>query len=232
MAATKLITGSKNIKKIAPMLLAVTGCIMSLGLLVKMLGEMGLAKVAVGVGTITLLGAMLVGFMYLTKVVKGTKEFGEFIGIVGEMSLCLLILSAAVKLVGSMDTGTIAKGIIALTLLSGLIVGFIAVTKLVGKSTNIDKVGGMLIKIGVALGIMSIVVRILGGMDIAVLGKGILAIGLIGGIIVGLMAATRLLTGSKNVDKIGAPLLKMAVAIGVLSLAVKLLGGMSIPDMD
>ena len=105
-------------------------------------------------------------------------------------------------------------------------IALIASTKLITGSTNVAKIGGALMAVGITFQLMARTVKILGKMDKDQLKQGTKALALFETMIIGLMAATRLLTGSKNVDHIGKTLASVGVAILLMGVTTKLLGTM------
>lgn len=227
--------GGINIKGLSSGLSGIGMAILMLGVTAKMLGTMNPDQLEQGmwslVGIIAAVGALLIAFMnipfgpsdaiIITNLGKTMKQIG----------IALLLMTVVIKLLGKMDQGELIQGGIVIAAFAGIMVGLMAATKLISGSKNVASIGGTLLKIAAAIGLMALTAKLLGGMDQDELIQGGIAIIAFGGIIVGLMAATKLITGSRNVDKIGGTLLKIGVAIGIMGLVVKLLGGMSTEDI-
>ena len=122
----------------------------------------------------------------------------------------------------------------ALWAMSAMLIGIIAVCAAAGKAAkaaggnDISKIGKMLTKLAVALLLMLIVIKLIAKMDPEDIGKGVLVITLFGIIFTGLIAATRL--AGKEIDKVGATLIKMSIAMGLMVFVIKLIA--KIPESD
>ena len=223
-----------NIKGLSSGLSGIAMAILLIAATVKILGSLKPEEVEQGftalLGIFVLLGTLIVVYGAVSK--KSTKLSAVDLGSgLLKMATALLLMVAVVKLLGGMDRDQLVQGAIAMAAFGAIIVGLMAATRLISGSKNVDKIGGAMLAIAGALAIMAIVVRLMAEMSVGDIVKGALAITAFGGIVVGLMAATKLISGSKNIDKIGNTLLKIAVAIGVMALTVKLLAGMSTEDI-
>lgn len=218
-----------NLQGLSTGLIQIGAAILLLGITVKMLGSLEPEQAKQGfIGLVGLLGAIALvfaGFALLNKL-GASVNMGAFGGMIMQVAVAFLVMSAAVKMFGGMDSATLEQGTSAIVGFSIVIMGLMAATKLISGSKNVDTIGATLLKIALAIGVMALVARLVGDMDRDELIQGGIAIAAFGGIIAGLMAATKLITGSKNIDTIGGALLKVALAIGVMALVVKMLGGM------
>ena len=224
MAATKLISGSKNVETVGSTLLKIALAIGVMGLVVKMLGGMDQAALIQGGIAIVAFSGIIVGLMAATKLITGSKNIDAIGGTLLKIALAIGIMGLVVRVLGGMKREELIQGTLAITAFAGIIVGLMAATKLISGSTNVDKIGKSLFAISGAIAIMALTAFMLSMISWEGFAKGTAMITIFGGIIVALMAATRLLTGSKNVDKIGNTLLAVAGAIGILALIAVLLG--------
>ena len=223
MAATRFLTGSTNVDKIGGTLIKIAAAIGIMALVVKLLGTMDEAALKQGIIMIGVFSGIIVGLMAATKILNGSSNVGKIGGSIFKIAAAIGIMALVTKLLGSMDENVLKKGIVMISVFSGIIVGLMAATKLINGSKNVDSIGGAILKIAAAIGLMAAVIAILGLMKPEHLAKGTIVVTLLAGIIVGLMAATKLLTGSKNVDKIGNTVLNVAKAIALMAVAVALL---------
>lgn len=141
-----------------------------------------------------------------------------------KIAATLSIMTFVMKQLAKLDESTLIKGGIAIASFGVLVAGLIAATKLAGK--NIDKVGVTILKIGLAIGVMALVVKMLGKMDTNALIKGGIAITALGGIVVGLIAATKLAGGNK-MKKIGTTIAGISAAIMMLGATAAILSMIS-----
>ena len=216
----KLGTAGKEgeIKKtfsIGKMVIAMVGISISLVILASVMKKLsgisweGLAKGFVG---IIGLAGLMVGLVYILKYVKDDidKVGGTFLKMAGAMA----IMAVLAKLIATIDLNALLQGGLAILALGGVFVTLIWLTKLVNK--DIDKVGGVFIKMAAAMLLMAIIVKLVSALKPGDIFKGVLVITLLGGIITGLIAATRL-AGSNDLKRVGLTLLAATFAIGILA---------------
>ena len=223
MLITKFLTGSSNVDKIGGTLFKIAGAIAIMAFVVKMLGTMDPAALKQGGSVIAHFVIIIAGLMLATKLIVGSKNIDKIGGALFKIAGAILIMALVVRLLGSMDPAALKQGGTAIANFVVIIAGLILATKLIVGSKNIDKIGSALIKIAGAIGIMALVAILLGFIKPEYLVKGGIMVTLFAGIIVGLMAATKLISGSKNVDKIGDTIFNVAKAIAVMAVAVALL---------
>lgn len=189
-------------------------------------GKLWSAVGAIAVLAIILGGLMLVldkfnsmGTMDISKNgVKIQKTLNQLLPIAAAM----LLVAIAVKKLGEMSFGDFLQGTIAMVILSGVMVTIMAIGKRIGPDT--EKLGGSLMKMAIAIGILALVARMIGGMDPEALVKGILFMGVFV-IIVGLLTVITKHAGW-GFDKLGGTLIKMSLAIAILALVARMIGGM------
>ena len=221
--------GGINIKGLMTGLAGIGLAILMLGITVKMLGSLSPEEAKQGflglAGLVLALVAVVAAFGLLVKG-KTAQNIDKFGKTMTKLGIAMLLMAVVAKILGKMDRNELIQGGIAMAAFSVIMVGLMAATRLISGSKNVDTIGKTLLKIALAIGVMGLVAKLLGGMDRSELIQGGLAIIAFSGIMVGLMAATKLINGSKNVDKIGGTLLKIALAIGVMAIVAKLLGNM------
>ena len=175
-------------------------------------------------------GLMALG-MVVTGLVAATKIGGNDVGKAGSTILKISIAMGALVLVGKMIAGmewdAMAKAAAGLGGLTAIVAALIAVTKLAGN--NIDKVGGTILKISIAMAALVLVSKLIVGMEWDEMGKAAAGLGGLSAIVAVLIGITKL--AGNNVDKIGGTILKISIAMGALVLVAKLLSGMEWDDM-
>ena len=224
MAATKLISGSKNVDKIGSTLLKIALAIGVMALVVKALGDMDQSELIQGGLAITYFAGIIVGLMAATKLINGSKNVGEIGGALLKISMAIGVMGYIAKLLGGMDRNELIQGGLAITAFAGIIVGLMAATKLISGSKNVEKIGLSLLAISGAIAIMALTAFMLSTISWEGFAKGTIMITAFAGIIVGLMAATKLISGSKNVESIGKTLMAVSGAIAILAGIAVLLG--------
>ena len=179
--------------------------------------------------------AVVIGALFATMALltKSNPEGATFE--IGKLALMLLALGIAISLMGKTvkNLSEIEKvNTDALAAFGALLIAFLAIALLAAKSsTNMVKVGGAILAIGASFLLISKVVKTLGTIKKSQLKQGLSAITLFTALITGLMASTKLITGSKNVDKIGKTILSISLAFMLMAISVKILGKMNPGDL-
>ena len=171
----------------------------------------------------TALAAIIIGMGTLIATVGNFPNIEKAGSNIYKMSAALLLMVGIIKLVSGMSPGEIAKGIICIVLLGGAITGLMAATKLAGK--DIDKVGGILLKMSAAMLLMVIVIKAISGLKPGEIIKGIICMTLFGGLMAGLMYITKF--ASNNIKGIGSTLLGISAAMILMATTIKIVSGMS-----
>ena len=183
---------------------------------VGILGHMDPKTLAIGytamlgfVGIITLL-------TLITKLVgNGTME--RLSTVLLSMSASMFIMSIVMSLLGHMDPEVMAKGIAGIGLLVGVIALLVLITKLAGKDSA--KISATLLAMSASIAILAAVAMVLSLIDVGALAKGIIAVGLLSGIMAGLIFITKYAQDSmKNIIALTVAVATMVAAVVVLSL--------------
>lgn len=222
---------------------AIRNIAISIGILVVSiiaLSKISIPDLTKAVVTIGLLSAILIGLaiamdkftqsgLFLSNGsagVKGLKTGLMFIGI------ALLMIAATVKMVGKMDTDQLIQGFIGLTALVAEMGVFLTVCGLIGKKgdlTNIDKIGGMMIKISFALLLMAGVIKLVSGLSAGEILKGVAFAAAFTIFIKAITKVTK--DSSGDINKVGSMMLKLSIAMALMVGVVKLVGLLSVEEM-
>lgn len=162
MAATK------GVEKGAGILLALAASCVILSLAVYTLGSMDTGKAIQGVVTLAAVVAILSGFM---MVVSKDPFMGKGAAILLSLAVSCNILVAAIWMLGTMDTGKLLQGVIAL----GVIILELSVAMAVAGRAN-ARGAAAIIAMSAAVLVLTGAVSILGNMDIMTLAKGLIAL--------------------------------------------------------
>ena len=222
------ITGKNSLKealsfgKIALLLLGLGVALASIAKALKTISSIDPEKSKQAIiGLAAVVAALVAILIAISKNTVGFASVGTaFIGI----GIALLLITNVVKKLGKMDPSVIRQGEIALLGFAGIIAALMLATKLIGTGKDIGGMGKTIFKISAAILVMTFVAKILGKMDPKVLSQGEKAIITFSGIIVGLMAATRLISAKDNVGKIGKAILSISGAMLLMSFAAVILG--------
>ena len=220
-----------------------------LAIAVKKFGSMDLETLAKGLGSV---GAMMLAlslFMSHTNF-KGGFGVKTAIGLLA-LAASMNLMASAVKKMGEIDTGSLAKGLIAMGAILGEMSIFINTLK---GSKNVLSSAVLLGSFALLLNQMAESFKAFSGLSWEGVGKGLVAVGgslavmavalrlmgnaqvLAGSVaLVGLAFALKLLTpafqtlGSMNLAQIGTALLAMAGAFTVLGISAALLAPLVVP---
>lgn len=200
--------------------------LMLLGGAIAILGNMELNTLLQGGGAVLVFFGMMVGMMAATKLLA--KELPRFGTTMTALSFSLLLMTAAVAILGNMELGTLVQGGIFVTAFFGLMVLIMKATQLIAK--DLPRFGATMLGLSASLLIMGLAVGVLAKIDPETFVKGsIVLTGLIG-LMALMMYATRALSKDLvNGAKIGTMMMSFAVSILILVGAIALL---SVIDAD
>lgn len=159
---------TKGVEKGAGILLALAASCVILSLAVYTLGSMDTGKAIQGVVTLAAVVAILSGFM---MVVSKDPFMGKGAAILLSLAISCNILVAAIWMLGTMDTGKLLQGVIAL----GVIIAELSVAMAIAGRAN-ARGAAAIIAMSAAVIVLTGAVAILGNMDIETLAKGLIAL--------------------------------------------------------
>lgn len=185
-------------------------------------------KVWSAVGAITVLMALLGALTYVAGKFGGDKglEFGKIALTIIGLAIGMKMMAKALKIIGQLGAEGYEQGVKGLVV---IILSLISVMSMVAKTGNdFAQAGVAFIALGGALYLMAKVVKILGKLDATALKQGLLAITVFGVLVIGLMAATKLLNDGVfgNVEHIGGAIFKIAAAMLMMAIVAKVAGSM------
>lgn len=193
------------------MLLLMAGAMITMLSVIKLAAKLESSEIRKSISAITMIGILFAGLVAVSKYAGkyGPKAGAMLLLVSGSM----LIMAFAIKQFGKLDTGSIAKGIVAVSMLEILCMGLIAVSKLSGE--HAVKAGFMILTISGSLLVIAGAIFILSKIDPSGLRRGLVAVEMLG------MLFGQLMFMAKFVKTdIMAPLIVMTVAIGLLTAAV------------
>lgn len=224
-----------DIGKVSPVLFKLTAAMAAFVVLCKVLGSMDANEAQQGakaLAWLTVLMGALMGFTAIASVYM--KVAGADAGALGssmiKMSIALMAMAGVVKILSTMTEAELGRGYGVLLGLTGVIALLTLITKLTGKS-NFSALGSSLLKMSIAMSIMFGLIALVGKVPQADFDKGYTALlGLVG--LIALLTLTTRLIGGNDFSKMGGTLVKISVAMGVLALVVKAVGGMDQTAFD
>lgn len=139
----------------------------------------------------------------------------------------IFILASALRMVAELDIAQLDIGILGIAALMG---GMIVVAKVLSKNkADLLGVGGGLILFAVAVDLLVIGVKELAKLDLASLAKGVGAVLLLMGVMIGFAAVVK--NASGTIAWAGVAMIPMATAMIILAAAVKIFGAMELPAL-
>ena len=161
-----------------------------------------------------------------------------------DMAISIAILAAAVYVLAQLDVAQLAKGVVVIGLLAVILVGLaVAMNKFASSEIALEKsnrgfsVKGLktsLISIGIAILLIATTAKMLGGMNPDEMKQGFIGIaGVVAAIAVVFAAFGTFVKGksAQNIDKAGKMIKKMATAMLLMAIVVKLVGMLSPEEM-
>ena len=194
--------------------------------------------IAVGViGALAGIVLALAGAMELMSKASLTYEKGK-LNIEGlkssilQIGATLLMLGIVVKMIGSMKPEQAKQGFVGLTALMLEVIAFMGVVGLVTKGDagkNIDKVGGLMIKLAIAMGLMAIVCKLVSSLSAEQMIQGGIFASAFAIFVIKITNIAK--TAGNNVSKVGGLMIKLAIAMGLMVGVCKLVSMLSAEEM-
>ena len=161
-----------------------------------------------------------------------------------DMAISIAILAAAVYVLAQLDVAQLAKGVVVIGLLAVILVGLaVAMNKFASSEIALEKsnrcfsVKGLktsLISIGMGILLIATTAKMLGGMNPDEMKQGFIGLaGVVAAIAVVFAAFGTFVKGksAQNIDKAGKMIKKMATAMLLMAIVVKLVGMLSAEEM-
>ena len=188
------------------------------------LGELDREQVIQGGLTVVALMAALGGATAALKAIKSDNMSGVA-GSMIAMALALTMLYVPIRLFAKLDTDTLKHGGIAVSVALLAMTSAMAVMK--STKGDLKGVAGSVLAMATALTLLIIPIKVLGGLDMTSLAKGLL------GILVPLAAMGAVLSGLSGgaYAGIGTNMIAMAAAMTLLVVPLKALGGMDLASL-
>ena len=202
----------KNVDKIGNMVLKLSIAMALLAGVVKLVGKLSKDEMIKGAefaaGFLVFVGALVA----ITKVEKG-QEFAKLGGVLMAISTSMLLMVGVVKLVGMLKAGEMVKGAIFAGAFLVFVKVLVSITK-IGSEEQMAKVAGTILAMSVAIGVMAGVCVLLGLISLPDLAKGVVAVSILGSIL------ALMIHSLKGANDVKGSIIAMAVAIGVMAVAV------------
>ena len=222
--------GTIDIAKVSSFMLGFSIAIMLMASAMKMLSGIYIDDVR---GPIIMLAAMMAGMIIALKLLgdavddpktgKGIKKAG---GMFVKMAISIVIMALAIKAIAGIPQGDIDK---ATNVITGIFLMYASMALLGSISKDAKGVGSMLLNMSLAIGVIVIVMKQIAGMREGDILKGLLVIAGIEALFAKIIFVS--FFAGEHASKAGSMLLKMAFAIGVLAIAMKMIATLSYEDI-
>lgn len=196
--------------------------------LLAMIPTAKLIQGALAIGVLT--KVLLIALTSISEMKIDKKQLAAVIGAFTALSIAVMLMSISVAILGSMKLSTVAQGIGAVM---ALVYGMVLAAKLLAKDnkTMIKCIGSM-IAMAVAINMLIGPIIALGLLPLKVIAQGIIAVGVLMGILVGFVYLMK--EASKDLSNmltISLMLVAFAFSVNILAGAVALLGYMDTVKM-
>lgn len=196
--------------------------------LLAMIPTARLIQGALAIGVLTKI--LLIALTQISEMKIDKKNLAAVIGAFTALSIAVMLMSISVAILGSLKLSTVAQGIGAVMV---LVYGMVMAAKLLSKdsATMIKGVGSM-IAMGMAINMLTVPIIALGLLPLKVIAQGIIAVGILIGILVGfVLLLNKAASDFGKMAAISVMMVTFAFSINMLVGAVALLGYMDITKM-
>lgn len=214
-----------NIKGLKTCLIQMGMALLLMAETVKIMGKLNLGQAIQGFVMLIVLCGLIVTLTYvLGKCVDGEQmaNINKFGKMMTKLAIALLLMIAAVKLIGLLKPDELTKGrnfAIAFTVFAI----FLGIAARLG-GPNVSKFGTMMIKLAIAIGLMVAVVKLIDCLSLeAAIKGGIFMVAFMA--FIGYMAIASMLT--KNAKDFGKMILSISASLLLLAITMQLVGRLS-----
>ena len=184
-------------------------------------------------GPIIMLTAMMTGMIIALRILgdavsdpktgKGIKKAG---GMFVKMAVSIAIMALVIKTIAGIPQEDINK---AMDVMAAIFLMYASMALLGSVSKNAWQVGSMLLNMSLAIGVMVIIIKQIAGIREGDILKGLFVIAAIEFLFADIIYIS--IFAGQHASKAGSMLLKMAFAIGVLAIAMKMIATLSYEDI-
>ena len=216
----------KGIKTAGSALTSIATAILILAVVAKIIGGMEwseMGKAAAGIGGLAVIIAALI---WATKLAGGPAKMKEIGGCIKSIATAMLILAIVAKIIAGMEWSEMGKAAAGIGGLAVIVAALIWATKLAGGPATVKAAGSTILAISGAMLILTIVAKIIAGMEWSEMGKAAAGIGALTGIIALLVLITKKAGTPAEMQALGVTLLAISGAMAILAIVAKILGSM------
>lgn len=230
-ASAKFGTNGVNIDGLKSGLVSIGIALLLLAATVKLIGSMNPERAKAGfLGLVGVMAAML-GFLWACKAItkgKVDENITKIAGLMIKMSIALMLMVAVIKMISKLKPEQLQKGAV---FAAAFVIFVAALTKIGNTSTSeTSKLGGMLIKISIAMMLMVGVLKLVDKLTIGEALKGIAFAAAFALFIKALVWATKV-GKDTEIAKIGGLLLSISFSMMLMVGVLKVVGSLSAEEM-
>lgn len=229
IAATKL-AGPEMLKTGASLLL-IAGAIYLLVTITEKLATIKPEDLKKGIGGIIAFGIIITGLIAATKLAGGSFAVASIGLTILQISIAIGVLVYVAKMCAAMSVGDLFKGGVAVAAFGLIVTGLVAAIRFVGGEAQVAKIGGTILAVSFAIGVLVLVATLCSYIKTESLVKGGIVVAAFSAIVVGLVAAVRFLGGPAYAKQMGSSILMLSFAVGVLALVAVLLGFVKVKNL-
>lgn len=200
-----------NLDKVGKMLGKMAIAMIIMVLVIKLASKLDSSEVSRGLAVVAAIELLFAGIIAVSYF---AGEHGKAAGqMLLKMSVAMLIMVAVVKLAGKLKSSEIGKGLAFVIGVGIMFAALVAVSKFAGQHAS--KAGSMLLKMSIAMLLMIAVIKTAAKLDDDAVTRAIRIIAIIGVMFRALIMVTK--SAGKNASQAGSMLLKMSVALLILT---------------
>ena len=222
--------GTIDIAKVSSFMLGFSVAIYVLSAAMKKLSGIYIGDI---LSPIIMLTVMMTGMIIALKILgdavsdpKTGKGISKAGGLFVKMAISIGIMALVIKTIAGIPKGDIDK---AINIITGIFLMYASMAILGSISKDARGVGSMLLNMSLAIGVIVIVMKQIAGIKDSDIVKGLLTIAAIEYLFAAIIAVS--IFAGEHASKAGTMLLKMAFAIGVLALSMKIIATLSYEDV-
>lgn len=206
-------TGAATFAAMGGMSVALGAAMLLLAAAIKNIGELDEDVLIQGRTTIGIFALFLAALVAMSA--KGdAAAIGAIASLAIAIGAAMILLAAAIKIIGTMEPGPLTQGIIVIGVFSAFLAAIIAAVNRNGSA--VVKLGGTILAITVAIGLLIGVCKLAEGLSKEAFVKGIAVVGVFGSMLTAFAKVLGSGSKEKQVMKGAASILAMSIALGAL----------------
>lgn len=218
--------------KIGGMLAAMSVALIAFAAAIAIMSGIDASAGGRALAMITWFGGIIIAMIAVSKYAGNSKQILNLASFLKSVGVAFVLMAASIAILGNMDAGKLQNGIDAIETFAVIIAALMFVSRLInGTGKGLTQMGNMLKSVGTAFLLMTAAVAILGNLKPETIRQGSAAITYFTALIVGLMAATKLV-GGKSLAGVGTTILGVSASFTLMAIACGILGSMDPAVLD